>query len=158
MRTQLPVPARQPRKIALVDFHLFQHEVVESFVRSQFDAIRQEDPHRPILVYRFDEESDDFLRHVAESGGMMANGGIHSDFNTEHEYERENAIPGLRYRMEPHDMMNYDPIPNGFDEMIFGMLAMGGRGMGFHIFLHGLRTSPTTKPCSRARRPGWTSW
>ena len=137
MKAQLPVPARQSRKITLVDFRLFQREVVESFIRGQFDAIRKEDPQRPILVYVFGEESDGFLRHVAENGGMMANGGVHSDFNTEHEYERMNAIPGLRYRMEPHDVWNYDPISNGFDEMIFGMLAMGGRGLGFHVFLPG---------------------
>ena len=134
---QLPVHARQPRKMALVDFRLFQREVVEGFVRSQFDTLRQEDPQRPIVVYTFGEESDGFLRHVAQNGGMLANGGVHSDFNTEHEYERMNAIPGLRYRMEPHGVWSYEPIPNGFDEMIFGMLAMGGRGMGFHVLLPG---------------------
>ncbi len=152
--TQLPVPARQSRKIALVDFRLFQREVVDSFIRGQFDAIRKEDPQRPILVYVFGEESDGFLRHVAENGGMMANGGVHSDFNTEHEYERMNAIPGLRYRMEPHDVWNYDPIFNGFDEMIFGMLAMGGRGLGFHIFLPGYEDFSYDKAMQPGQKTG----
>jgi hypothetical protein len=135
-------PETVPGLAALADFRLYQLHAAENFLlRDEFDAVRREDPRRPIIVYNIGNESDGFLRHVAENGGMMANGGIHSNFNMDFEYERANAVPGLRYRMEPHDMYDYDPIPHGFDEMIFGMLAMGGRGLQMHEFL-----------------PGWMTW
>ncbi|MEI6503003.1 MAG: beta-galactosidase, partial [Armatimonadota bacterium] len=135
-------PETVPAPAALADLRLFQLHSAERFLlRDEFDAVRQEDPRRPIIVYNIGNESDSFLRHVADNGGMMANGGIHSNFNMDFEYERANAVPGLRYRMEPHDMYNYDPVPHGFDEMIFGMLSMGGRGLQLHEFL-----------------PGWTTW
>jgi hypothetical protein len=140
----LPDPARPsafPRKVMFADLRIFQRQTAENFVlRDEFDAVRHEDPRRPIIVYNIGGESDAFLRHIADNGGMMANGGIHSNFNFDFEYERDNAIPGLRYRMEPHDMYDYDPVPHGFDEMIFGMLAMGGRGLNFHEFLRGFGT------------------
>jgi len=135
-------PETVPSPAVLADFRLYQLQSAEQFLRrAEFDAVRDEDPRRPIIVYNIGTESDGFLRHVAQNGGMMANGGIHSNFNMDFEYERANAVPGLRYRMEPHDMYNYDPIPHGFDEMIFGMLAMGGRGLQMHEFL-----------------PGWATW
>ena len=56
---------------------------------------------------------------------MMANGGVHSNYETDVIYEAADAVPGLRFRMEPHAVWSYNPIPNGFDEMIFGMLATG---------------------------------
>nr|MDQ2731532.1 beta-galactosidase [Armatimonadota bacterium] len=116
----LPLPTATGRRAPLVDFRRYQRYVVEAFVlHDQFDPIRNEDPQRPIIIYQIGEESDDFLRHIVSGGGMMANGGIHSDFNFDHEYERMNAVPGLLFRMEPHDMFHYDPVPNGFDEMIF---------------------------------------
>ena len=152
---ELPDPASKPRRIALVDFRLFQRKVVEGFVLDdEFDAIRREDPSRPIIVYQVGEESDQLLRHIAQNGGMMANGGVHSNFNTDHEYERMNAIPSLRCRMEPHDMWNYDPMPNGFDEMIFGMLAMGGRGMNFHVFLLGGQAFSFDQAMQPGQKPG----
>ena len=140
----LPDPAQLsafPRKVMFADFRVSQRETAERFVlNDEFDAVRKEDPKRPIIVYNIGGESDAFLRHLAANGGMMANGGIHSNFNLDFEYERANAIPGLRCRMEPHDMYDYDPVPNGVDEMIFGMLAMGGRGLNLHEFLRGFAT------------------
>lgn len=135
-------PETVPAPVVLADFRLYQLQSAEQFLlRDEFDAVRHEDSRRPIIVYNIGNESDAFLRHVADNGGMMANGGIHSNFNMDFEYERANAVPGLRYRMEPHDMYDYDPIPHGFDEMLFGMLAMGGRGLQMHEFL-----------------PGWSTW
>ena len=156
----VPLPAMDemgnpPAALLQADFHLFQMAAGEEFLRKrEFAAVRQEDPQRPIIVYNLGDESAEFLRYVAANGGMMANGGVHSNVNTDFEYERFNAIPGLLYRMEPHDMWNYDPIPQGFDEMIFGMLGMGGRGLGFHIFLQGAWGHNSEFKYDAALKPG----
>jgi hypothetical protein len=129
------------RRVPFIDFRLFQREQVEKFVlRDQFDIARAEDPRRPIIVYGVGEESHAFLSHIARGSGIIANGGVHSNIDSDSSYERINTVEGLLYRMEPHDVYNYEPIPHGFDEMIFGMLAVGGRGMHAHIFLHGGKT------------------
>ena len=136
-QVQLPAASQHARKVALADLLLYRRQATEnSVLHNQVDAARAVDPRRPIIVYGLSgAESDSFLKHVQAQHCMMANGGIHSNITWDYEYERENAIPGLRYRMEPHDCWDYDPISNGYDEMVFGMLAMGGRGLNFHFFL-----------------------
>jgi hypothetical protein len=71
---------------------------------------------------------------------MLANGGIHSTQDYDSFYDRFNAVSGLRYRMEPHDMWNYMPVANGLDEMLYGMLGTGGRGLQTQVFLLGSQT------------------
>ncbi|HEY3376001.1 MAG TPA: beta-galactosidase [Armatimonadota bacterium] len=151
----LPVTKDFPPQAMLADYTLFMSDTAETFVlRDEFNAVRQEDPQRPIIVYHISPESNDFLQKVVQGGGMMANGGIHSNFHVDFEYERYNAVSGLRYRMEPHDMWNYDPMPHGFDEMIFGMLAMGGRGLQNHIFLPGTQAFNYDKAMQPGQRTG----
>ncbi len=151
-QVQLPRTTQHARKVALADFLLFRRQATENAVlRDEVDAARTVDPQRPIVVYGLSSaESDGFLRQLVARNCMMANGGIHSDITAAYEYERYNSICGLRYRMEPHDVWNYDPIPCGFDEMIFGMLGMGGRGLGFHFFLPGRESFSFEK----AMKPG----
>jgi hypothetical protein len=138
-QVQLPSAVDHSCKLALADYLLFRRQVTENAaLRDQVGAARAIDPQRPIIVYGLTGvESDATLRSLVAKGCMMANGGVHSDFTFDSQYERDNSIPGLMYRMEPHDVSNYDPRQNGFDEMIFGMLGMGGRGLNFHIFLPG---------------------
>ncbi len=152
---QLPDAAKQPRKAALADLQLFRRQAVEQFImRDEIDAVREADPRRPIMMYMVSvAENDNFLRYIVQQGGMMANGGVHSNFNFDYEYERYNAIPGLRFRMEPHAVWGYDPVPHGYDEMIFGMLGMGGRGLGFQLYLPGWNAFSYSK----AMVPGQTT-
>ncbi|HEY3378633.1 MAG TPA: beta-galactosidase [Armatimonadota bacterium] len=152
---QLPSALQNARKVALADVQLFRRQATENAVlRDEVDAARAVDPQRPIIVYGLSgAESDTFMKRLVAQGCMMANGGIHSDINWAYEYERPNAIPGLRYRMEPHDCYHYDPIKNGYDEMIFGMLGTGGRGLGFHFFLPGWENFSYDK----AMQPGQTT-
>ncbi|MFZ2654673.1 MAG: beta-galactosidase [Victivallales bacterium] len=130
---------RFPRRIMRADLQQYKLAAAEDFVLgSQFNVVRKEDPVRPILVYHIGmthPASEAFYRSIAENGGMMTNGGVHSTFDHDTLRESYVSVPGLLERMEPHDMWNYEPMQNGFDEMIFGMLAMGGRGINFHIFL-----------------------
>ena len=156
-QVQLPNSRDHSRRVALADFLLFRRQATENAVlRDEVDAARAVDPQRPIVVYGLSgAESDTFLQHLVTQDCLMANGGIHSDINWAYEYERPNAFPGLRYRMEPHDCYNYDPIPNGFDEMIFGMLGMGGRGLGFHFFLKGWEPFSYDKAMQPGQRTGY---
>jgi hypothetical protein len=148
--------AEFPKKVTFLDFRLFQREEVEKFVlNDQFNIARAEDPRRPIIVYGIGEESFGFLNHIAKGGGIIANGGVHSNIETDAGYETVNAVPGLQYRMEPHDVTNYDPVPYGFDEMIYGMLAVGGRGMHAHIFLHGWKTFNLEEAMKPGQRTGF---
>ncbi|HEY3377809.1 MAG TPA: beta-galactosidase, partial [Armatimonadota bacterium] len=140
---QLPVldGASFQQKVMFADFRLFQRNQVEQYVtQRQQDTARAEDPKRPIVDYTIGEESDAYLQHIASNGAMLANGGIHSTQDMDANYERYNAVPGLRFRMEPHDMWNYMPVNNGLDEMLYGMLGMGGRGLQTHVFLPGTQT------------------
>ncbi|MFA6290807.1 MAG: beta-galactosidase, partial [Victivallales bacterium] len=131
--------ARFPRRIMRADFNQFMLAAAEKFVLgSQFNAVRGEDPVRPILIYHIGmthPASDSFYQRIAGNGGMITNGGVHSTFDHDTLGESSASVPGLLLRMEPHDMWNYEPMQNGFDEMIFGMLATGGRGINFHIYL-----------------------
>jgi len=151
-QVQLPRAAPNARKAAVADFLLFRRQATENAVlRDEVDAARTVDPQRPIVVYLLSgAESAEFMRQLVARNCMMANGGIHSDITSAYEYERYTSIPGLRFRMEPHDVSNYDPIPFGFDEMVFGMLGMGGRGLGFHFFLTGRESFSYEK----AMKPG----
>ncbi len=128
-----------PKRIMHCDLKDYQMWAAERFtLQSQFDAVRAEDPSRPIIIYSLgmtNPASAAFYKRVASNGGMMANGGVHSNFDHDVARESYQAIPGLRERMEPHDMWHYEPVKNGLDEMVFGMLALGGRGMNFHYFL-----------------------
>ncbi|HEY3380066.1 MAG TPA: beta-galactosidase, partial [Armatimonadota bacterium] len=119
----LPGKDADSPKALLADYNRFMYEGAQRFILdNEFDPVRQEDPQRPIIVYMFGSMSDAFLQHVAANGGILANGGVHSNFDADIWYDRYTAVPGLRCRMEPHGMWSYNPIPNGFDEMIFGML------------------------------------
>jgi hypothetical protein len=151
-QVELPSVRQNARKAALADILLFRRQSTENAVlRDEVDAVRAVDPQRPIIVYGLSTaESDTFMRRLVAQGCMMANGGVHSTINVDYEYERPNSTPGLLYRMEPHDCWNYDPIKNGYDEMIFGMLGMGGRGLHFHFFLH----PQTTFSYEKAMQPG----
>ncbi|MFZ2654680.1 MAG: beta-galactosidase [Victivallales bacterium] len=125
-----------PKKLMQADLETYEKSRIEEFVlQDQFDAVRSEDPIRPIIVYNVGTASAPFFKHIAENGGMMANGGVHSLIDGTWAREAYNAVPGLMERMEPHGMWHYEPMPNGYDEMIFGMLSMGGRGLAFHFFL-----------------------
>ncbi len=137
--SQTPVPTVNPdvmpRKTILADFSRFRDWWLDRFsLDCQFDAVRKEDPRHPILVY-CGVSSREALAHIAANGGMMANGGVHADLGSLLFRENYAAIPGLMERMEPHGMWEYEPIPFGYDEMVFGMLPMGGRGLNFHFFL-----------------------
>ncbi len=135
-----PDPVRFPRKIMRSDLIEYMMWAAERFtLESQFDAVRAEDPVRPIIIYNIGMShppSAAFYRRIASAGGIMANGGVHSTFDHDTFREAHNAMPGLLERMEPHDMWHYEPHPFGFDEMIYGMLSMGGRGINFHFFLN----------------------
>ena len=78
------------------------------------------------------------LRHrgdyIADHGGMVANGGAYANLGSLLFRETYAGIPGLMERMEPHGMWEYQPIPFGYDEMIFGML-IGRHRLNFHFFL-----------------------
>lgn len=143
---QIPVPdaVRFPRKIMRSDLMEYLMWAAEHFTLDcQFDAVRAEDPIRPIIIYNIGMSNPprvDFYNRIATAGGIMANGGVHSTFDHDTFREAHNAVPGLLERMEPHDMYNYQPGPFGFDEMVYGMLSMGGRGMNFHYFLNSTDT------------------
>ena len=143
----VPIPASDvtkfPRKIMHADLAEYQMWAAERFtLQSQFDAVRREDPVRPIIVYHIGvtsiPASAAFYKRIASAGGIMANGGVHSTIDHNTAREAFQSIPGLRERMEPHDMYHYQPMDNGLDEMVFGMLALGGRGMNFHYFIQSL--------------------
>jgi hypothetical protein len=135
---QVAAPVRNPeltsRKL-LADFTRFREWYLDRFVLDcQFDAARGEDPRRPIMIYH-SVTSRDALKHIVQGGGMVANGGVHADMGSLLFRETYAAIGGLLERMEPHGVWEYQPIPFGYDEMVFGMLPMGGRGLNFQVFL-----------------------
>ncbi len=131
-----PNPGRFPRLAAQADFSQYQDERLSRFVReSQFDAYRAEDPRRPIMMYNLGQADYDLHRHIADNGGMMANGGVHATVDSLRHRAIYACVPSLQERMEPHLMWEYEPFPHGFDEMITGMLGLAGRGLHFHFFL-----------------------
>jgi len=135
-----------PKKAMHADFlEYFMHAAERYITDCQFDAVRKEDPVRPIIIYAIGMShaaSAPFYQNIARNGGLMANGGVHSLIDSDNFRETYASIPGLLERMEPHDMWHYEPFPYGLDDMIFGMLSVGGRGMNFHFFLNALPWAP----------------
>ena len=122
-------------KLAYQDYVL--NSACEFIRNCQLDPVRQEDASRPILIYApamLRTVDAGFYEHLAKNGAILANGGVHSWLDQMIFREAYNAIPGLLERMEPHGMFSYAPEKYGLDDMIFGMLAMGGRGLNFHYF------------------------
>jgi hypothetical protein len=126
-----------PRKIEHADWQEYRSYAAEKFtLGAQFDTVRAEDKRRPIMVYTVGMEmSGKFLAHIASEEGLITNGGVHSVLDADVYREQFCSVPGLLERMEPHDVWHYEPFPHGFDEMIFGMLGLGGRGMNFHFIV-----------------------
>lgn len=121
-----------------LDFQEYIWDSAGEFIRNyQLDPVRREDPSRPIVVYApamLRTVKAEFYEHMVKNDALLANGGVHSWLDQMIFREAHNAVPGLLERMEPHNMFSYAPGKYGLDDMIFGMLAMGGRGLNFHYF------------------------